>query len=125
VVPRDLRDYDHAALYHVLKSSNQVYCAFVFDTEILAQLTDKAYRRVEFIWESVCALKSNSKQSNIEILSGEPATDTMQRWCDKGSMLGPVAPGLLALGLYQDSSAFCSLPSHQSHPLAAHQAGQA
>ena len=107
---RDLRDYDHAALYHALKSSNQVYCAFVFDTEILDLLTDKADRHVGFIWESVCAPKSNNKQSNIGILSGEPATDTKQRWCDKGSMPGLVAPGLLALGLYQDSSAFCSLP---------------
>jgi deoxyribodipyrimidine photo-lyase len=37
---RDLRDYDHIALYHALKSSQQVYCAFVFDTEILDLLTD-------------------------------------------------------------------------------------
>ena len=37
----------------------------MFDTEILDLLTDKADRRVEFIWESVRALKSNSKQSNI------------------------------------------------------------
>jgi deoxyribodipyrimidine photo-lyase len=55
---RDLRDYDHAALYHALKSSQQVYCAFVFDTDILEHLTDKADRRVEFIWESVRELKS-------------------------------------------------------------------
>lgn len=68
---RDLRDYDHAALYHALKSSDQVHCAFVFDTEILDLLTDEADRRVEFIWGL--------------------ATDTMQRWCDKGSMHGRVA----------------------------------
>jgi deoxyribodipyrimidine photo-lyase len=54
---RDLRDYDHAALYHALKSSNQVYCVFVFDTDILDKLTDKQDRRVEFIWESVKELK--------------------------------------------------------------------
>jgi len=35
---RDLRDYDHAALYHALKASQQVYCTFIFDTEILNQL---------------------------------------------------------------------------------------
>ena len=85
---RDLRDYDHAALYHALKSSDQVYCAFVFDTKILELLTDKADRRVEFIWESVRALKSS-----IGILIGEPATDTMQRWYGKGSMPGPIASG--------------------------------
>ena len=55
---RDLRDYDHAALYHALKNSNQVFCIFVFDTEILDQLKNKADRRVEFIWESVKELKA-------------------------------------------------------------------
>lgn len=55
---RDLRDYDHAALYHALKNSAQVFCIFVFDTEILDLLEDKADRRVEFIWESVKELKS-------------------------------------------------------------------
>jgi deoxyribodipyrimidine photo-lyase len=54
---RDLRDFDHAALYHALKASQQVYCVFVFDTEILDVLTNKADRRVEFIWESIRELK--------------------------------------------------------------------
>ena len=89
---RDLRDYDHAALYHALKSSNQVYCAFGFDTEILYRLTNNADRHCEFSCDSVCAPKSNNKQSNIGILSGGLATDTKQRWYDKGSMSGLVAP---------------------------------
>ena len=55
---RDLRDYDHAAFYQALKNSEQVFCVFVFDTEILDQLSDKADRRVEFIWESVNELKT-------------------------------------------------------------------
>ena len=55
---RDLRDYDHAALYHALKNSEQVFCIFVFDTDILDQLQNKADRRVEFIWESVRELKA-------------------------------------------------------------------
>ena len=38
---RDLRDDDHAALYHALKRHTQVYVAFVFDTDILDALTDK------------------------------------------------------------------------------------
>jgi deoxyribodipyrimidine photo-lyase len=54
---RDLRNYDHAALYHALKSSSQVYCVFVFDTAILRHLP-KADRRVEFIWQSITELKS-------------------------------------------------------------------
>jgi deoxyribodipyrimidine photo-lyase len=50
---RDLRDFDHAALYHALKSSHRVYAAFIFDREILDDLNDPEDRRVEFIWESV------------------------------------------------------------------------
>ncbi|MBL8459951.1 MAG: deoxyribodipyrimidine photo-lyase, partial [Zoogloea sp.] len=32
---RDLRDFDHAALYHALKNYQRVFCAFVFDRDIL------------------------------------------------------------------------------------------
>ncbi len=53
---RDLRNFDHAALYHALKESAQVYCVFVFDREILDALTDKGDRRVTFIWQSICEL---------------------------------------------------------------------
>lgn len=55
---RDLRDFDHAALYYALKNATQVHCIFVFDTEILDKLADKQDRRVEFIWESVQELKT-------------------------------------------------------------------
>ena len=55
---RDLRDYDHAALYHALKNSAQVFCIFIFDTEILSQLQEKTDRRVEFIWETLKELKA-------------------------------------------------------------------
>ncbi len=65
---RDLRDYDHAALYQALKSSPEVYCAFIFDTEILDQLQDKADRRVEFIWESVRELKLALQQQGADLI---------------------------------------------------------
>ena len=55
---RDLRDFDHAALYHALKSWQAVYCVFIFDTDILDKLQNKQDRRVEFIWESVRELKT-------------------------------------------------------------------
>ena len=55
---RDLRDFDHAALYHALKKSSQVFCVFVFDTDILDLLENKQDRRVEFIWECVRELKT-------------------------------------------------------------------
>src|SRR5450830_430199 len=70
---RDLRDFDHAALYHALKDSTQVYCVFVFDTEILDRLTDKADRRVEFIWESLQELKTAlaAKGGDLIVLHGQ------------------------------------------------------
>lgn len=48
---RDLRSDDHAALHHALKSARRVWCAFVFDTDILDPLP-RADRRVEFIHDA-------------------------------------------------------------------------
>jgi deoxyribodipyrimidine photo-lyase len=53
---RDLRDEDNAGLYYALRSAERVYCAFVFDREILDALPAKADRRVEFIHRSVAEL---------------------------------------------------------------------
>lgn len=74
---RDLRDYDHAALYHALKSSKNVYCVFVFDTTILDLLHDKADRRVEFIWESVRELKVSLQKygSDLIVLHGNASDE--------------------------------------------------
>jgi deoxyribodipyrimidine photo-lyase len=52
---RDLRAQDNAALYHALKACRQVWCVFVFDTDILEGLP-RADRRVEFIRESLVEL---------------------------------------------------------------------
>lgn len=70
---RDLRDFDHAALYHALKTSSQVFCAFVFDTEILDLLENKQDRRVEFIWESVNELKAalQAKGGDLIVMHGK------------------------------------------------------
>jgi deoxyribodipyrimidine photo-lyase len=54
---RDLRDYDSAGLCHALKSSRKVFCAFIFDREILDELPYSADRRVEIIWESINQLR--------------------------------------------------------------------
>ena len=69
---RDLREDDHAALYHALKQHSQVYLVFVFDTDILAALPDPQDRRVEFIWESVSALKQSlqAQGSDVIVLHG-------------------------------------------------------
>mgnify|MGYP001160706142 FL=1 len=55
---RDLRTQDNAALFYALKHCKQVHCVFVFDKTILDELSNKADRRVEFIWESCMALKT-------------------------------------------------------------------
>ena len=54
---RDLRCEDHTALHHALTTHKRVYCAFIFDRDILDQLPSPADRRVEFIWHSVAELK--------------------------------------------------------------------
>jgi deoxyribodipyrimidine photo-lyase len=46
---RDLRDFDHAALSQALQTYQRVYCAFVFDTDILDALPSLEDRRVAFI----------------------------------------------------------------------------
>lgn len=53
---RDLRDHDHAALSAALAEAQQVYCAFVFDSEILDTLPTRHDRRVHFIRESLVEL---------------------------------------------------------------------
>jgi len=56
---RDLRVADHAALYQALRACREVWCLFVFDTEILEPLLAlglKQDRRVEFIRDSVVEL---------------------------------------------------------------------
>ena len=59
---RDLRAFDHAALSRALQAYTRVYCVFVFDSEILDALEDRADRRVEFIWLSVKELDATLRQ---------------------------------------------------------------
>ena len=70
---RDLRLDDHAALYHALKVSDAVYCAFVFDRTILDPLP-RADRRVAFILESVRELDAalRAKGGVLLCLTGDP-----------------------------------------------------
>jgi deoxyribodipyrimidine photo-lyase len=53
---RDLRDFDHAALHAALSAARTVWCAFVYDREILDALPRRDDRRVEFIHASVAEL---------------------------------------------------------------------
>ena len=69
---RDLRLDDHAALHHALASGGPVHCAFVFDTDILDRLTDKADRRVAFIHACVTRLRAELERrgGGLHVLHG-------------------------------------------------------
>jgi deoxyribodipyrimidine photo-lyase len=53
---RDLRLHDHHAMRAAIQSCQQVWVAFVFDTDILSYLLDRGLqkdRRIDFIWQSL------------------------------------------------------------------------
>jgi deoxyribodipyrimidine photo-lyase len=59
---RDLRDIDHVALGEALRRGKRVYCAFLFDREILDPLAKRVDRRVDFIRESLLELDAALRQ---------------------------------------------------------------
>ncbi len=75
---RDLRSFDHAALSHALVHARQVFCAFIFDREILDALAPRADRRVEFIWASVVELdRALRAQGGVLIVRHARARDAI------------------------------------------------
>jgi deoxyribodipyrimidine photo-lyase len=70
---RDLRAEDHAALSHAVRAARAVWCAFVFDRNILDPLP-RADRRVEFIRDSVAALDEALAKlgGGLIVLHGDP-----------------------------------------------------
>ena len=72
---RDLRAQDHTALHHALREARAVWCVFVFDTDILDALDDRADRRVEFIWHAVASLRKDLEAmgGGLEVLHGSAA----------------------------------------------------
>jgi deoxyribodipyrimidine photo-lyase len=71
---RDLRLNDNAALYHALKSGLPVLPIFIFDTNILDKLDDRADARVTFLHDTVSALKTELEQmgSTLLVFYGNP-----------------------------------------------------
>jgi deoxyribodipyrimidine photo-lyase len=71
---RDLRLDDNAGLYHALRSGYPVLPIFIFDTEILDKLEDKADQRVEFIHQSLSQIQEELVKmgSSILIKHGNP-----------------------------------------------------
>jgi len=72
---RDLRLEDNAGLYHALKGEHPVLPVFIFDTNILEELEEKADRRVQFIRQHIVALDKQLQQwgSALEVHHGTPA----------------------------------------------------
>ena len=71
---RDLRLYDHNALFNALIKSQAVYCCFIFDTNILKKLHNKNDRRIDFIWHSLVEIKAdlNKLGSDLIVEIGDP-----------------------------------------------------
>ena len=71
---RDLRLQDNAGLFNALKYSDEVILMFIFDTNILDELEERADPRVEFIHDTLRRIKSelNSKGSDLKVYHGDP-----------------------------------------------------
>lgn len=71
---RDLRLDDNAALYHALRSGDEIVPIFIFDRNILDELEDKKDRRVQFIYDALQAMQVALKKqkSTLEVYYGTP-----------------------------------------------------
>lgn len=71
---RDLRLEDNAALYHALKAGIPVLPIFIFDTNILDRLADKADRRVAFIHAAIAEMQELliAQKSSMVVRYGTP-----------------------------------------------------
>ena len=71
---RDLRLNDNHGLFQALKNSTSVLPVFIFDTEILDHLKDKADKRVDFIHRALTAMQETIRAhgSSLYVLHGTP-----------------------------------------------------
>lgn len=71
---RDLRLEDNTALYQALTNNEQVLPIFIFDTEILESLDDKSDARVQFIFDTLMAIRKKLRATgnDIYIAHGSP-----------------------------------------------------
>ncbi|WP_028603281.1 cryptochrome/photolyase family protein [Ottowia thiooxydans] len=89
---RDLRCYDQSALYQALRRFERVYCAFIFDTDILDVLPNREDRRVEFIHASV--LELHEALQAMALRSGAPGGGVMVRTGSAASCIVELAQKL-------------------------------
>lgn len=71
---RDLRLTDNSGLFYALKSNTPVVPLFIFDTDILDKLENKADRRVEFIYTALQEMKATLEKIGVamEVHHGKP-----------------------------------------------------
>jgi deoxyribodipyrimidine photo-lyase len=71
---RDLRLQDNTALYHALQQQKNILPIFIFDTNILDKLEDRADARVSFIYETITDLKQQLQKlgSDVQVHYGDP-----------------------------------------------------
>ena len=71
---RDLRLHDNAGFFHALKSGLHVQCLFIFDTDILNRIEDKADARLQFIHDELVNLSKQLQQhgGSLIVRSGKP-----------------------------------------------------
>ena len=76
-IRRDMRLADHTALNHATRNSDSVAVAFVFDTEILKDLKNKADRRVTFIYDSLREIDVDLRKygSKLIVRFGNPVLE--------------------------------------------------
>ncbi|MFM6924698.1 MAG: cryptochrome/photolyase family protein [Ferruginibacter sp.] len=72
---RDLRLTDNAGLYHALKNETPVLPIFIFDKNILDKLSDKADKRVAFIYAALQEMQASliKMGSSLEVFYSTPA----------------------------------------------------
>ena len=71
---RDLRLHDNAGLYHALRSDHTVVPIFIFDTNILNDLEEKADKRLQFIHHALQNIQQQLQTlgSTLHVLIGKP-----------------------------------------------------
>ena len=71
---RDLRVEDNHGLFRALTDHGNVLPVFIFDTDILDKLPDKADRRVEFIHKALTKLQEKfvERGSSLLVERGRP-----------------------------------------------------
>ena len=77
---RDLRLDDHAALHHALGKHDNVYCAFVFDSDILGERLARGHthsRQVAFMLAALQELDASLRQCGSSLIpcKGRPQTE--------------------------------------------------